>query len=435
MKKINILISALVAIISLAGCTKYLDVNDDQTYPQETSPETLIVPIIFRMVDGLTFDNRTINKYNQYLIGNNTSASYVVNWERHGFTQPLENVGERMWRTVYYDLGKNLEEMIEKGKQQGKTEYVGIGYAIKAWAYQMLTDMHGPIILDEAFKEGLLTFKYQDQPEVYERVRQWCDSSIKYLRLVPVVSSARQLRLLSGDNMYQGDLNKWTKFVYGVKATQYGRLVRKSNFVSNYVDSVNKYVDLSFANSSDDAKIRFAGTNTTNSNPWGPEMGRLSSTYYYHAGTPIVKYLTGGMRGEVIPDTTGSVDPRLTRMLVSNATDSIFRGAIPGVGTNTGMTVVLGPNYVDKIGRFIFGNKASYPIMSYVQLMFIKAEAQFIKGDKAGALDSYRKGITGSFNFVNSYYSASGMGDDAPISLLEMEAYAKSTEVAQMNRN
>lgn len=431
MKKINIIIASLIAAVSFSACEKYLDVNDDQTYPQQTSPETLIAPIMYRMVDGLTFDNRTINKYNQYLIGNNSSATYVTNWERHGFTQPLENIGERMWRTVYFDLGKNLEEMIEKGKKQGKTEYVGIGYAIKAWAYQMLTDMHGPIILDEAFKEGLLTFKYQDQPEVYEKVRQWCDSSIKYLRLIPAVSSARQLRTMSGDNMYQGDLNKWTKFVYGIKATQYGRLVRKANFASNYADSVSKYVDLSFANAGDDAKIRFAGTNTSNSNPWGPETGRLNSTYYYHPGTPILKYLTGGMRGEVVADTSGSVDPRLQRMLVRSVSDSIFRAAVPAAGVNAGIPVVLGPNYADKIGRFIFGNKASYPIMSYAQLMFIKAEAQFIKGDKTAALDSYHKGITGSMSFVNSYFSASGMGDDAPISTAEINEYGFSSEVVK----
>lgn len=431
MKKINILISALFVGLFFNSCEKYLDVNTDQTYPQETSPETLIAPIIFRMVDGLTFDNRTINKYNQYLIGNNTSASYVVNWERHGFTQPLENIGERMWRTVYFDLGKNLEDMIAQGKAQGKTEYVGIGYAIKAWAYQMLTDMHGSIILDEAFKEGLLTFKYQDQPEVYERVRQWCDSSMRYLRLTPVVSSERQLRLFSGDNMYQGDLNKWLKFVYGIKATQYGRLVRKSNFASQYADSVSKYVDLSFASTGDDAKIRFSGTNTTNGNPWGPEMGRLTSTYYYHAGTPVVKYLTGGMRGEAVPDTTGSIDPRLSRMLVRGRTDSIFRGAVPALGTNANIPIILGPNYADKIGRFIFGNKSSYPIMTFAQLLFLKAEAQFIKGDRAGAFESYWRGVQASLNFVNSYYSASGMGDDAPISEAEVQAYIYSSEVAQ----
>ena len=430
MKKKSILLSMICAALAFTGCEKYLDINEDKSYPQETSPETLIAPITFRMVDGLTFDNRTINKYTQYLIGNHTSASYVTNWERHGYTQPLENIGERMWRTVYYDMGKNLEDMISQGKAQGKTEYVGIGYAIKAWAYQMLTDIHGPVILDEAFQEGKLTFRYQDQPEVYERVRQWCDSSVRYLKMVPVVSSAKQLALISGDNVYQGNLERWTKFVYGIKATQYGRLVRKSEFTSQYADSVTKYVDLSFANSTDDAKVRFKASNTDNSNPWGPDFGRLSSPYYYHPGTPVLKYLTGGMRGTFVADTTGSLDPRLQRMLYRNQTDSIFKAAVPGAGANTSASIVLG-NLADKTGKYIFKSNASFPIMSYSQLMFVKAEALFLKGDRVGALDSYQKGITGSMDFVNSYMASSGMGDDSPISGKERTDYLNSTEVVK----
>ena len=430
MKKLNILFSILSAALLSSSCEKYLDVNVDKSYPQITSPETLIAPIIFRMADGLTFDNRTINKYNQYLVGNSTNINSSLIWERHGFYAPLENIGERMWRTVYYDLGMNLEDMISQGKAQAKTEYVGIGYAIKAWAYQMLTDIHGPIILDEAFMEGKFAFKYQDQPEVYERVRQWCDSSLKYLDLIPPVSSARSLRLYSGDNIYQGDLSKWKKFVYGLKATQYSRLVRKSDFASRYADSVSKYVDLSFANSGDDAKIRFTASNSSNGNPWGPEFGRLTSALYYLPGTPILKYLSGGMRGSFDTENKYPIDPRLPRMLV-RASDSTFKAAIPGSGTNTGIPVVLGPNYSDRIGRFIFDNKASFPIMSFAQLMFLKAEAKFIKGENGEAHIAYLRGINGSMDFVNSYFAASGMGDDATIKANERTAYLASTEVAQ----
>lgn len=430
MKRLKIIFSIFSVSLIFSSCEKYLDVNVDKSYPQETSPETLIAPIIFRMADGLTFDNRTINKYNQYLVGNNTSSTYVTNWERHGYYSPLENIGERMWRTVYYDLGKNLEDMIKQGKAQAKTEYVGIGYAIKAWAYQMLTDIHGPIILDEAFQEGKLTFKYQDQPEVYERVNQWCDSAVKYLQLIPPVSSARHLKLYSGDNIYQGDLSRWIKFVYGIKATQYGRLVRKADFATRYADSVAKYVDLSFANFNDDAKIRFTASNSSNSNPWGPEFGRLTSSYYYLAGTPVLNYLSGGMRGEVNIDNKIPIDPRLSRMLV-RASDSTFKAGIPGAGSNTGIPVILGPDYSERIGRFIFGNKSSFPIMTFAQLMFLKSEAMFAKGNKAEAHIAYIRGINGSMDFVNSYFSASGTGDEATIKPVERQEYINSTEVAQ----
>jgi hypothetical protein len=40
--------------------------------------------------------------------------------------------------------------------------------------------------------------------------------------------------------------------------------------------------------------------------------------------------------------------------------------------------------------------------MTYSEIQFIKAEAAFIKGDKAMALEAYKKGIDASIDFVNS---------------------------------
>ena len=44
-------------------------------------------------------------------------------------------------------------------------------------------------------------------------------------------------------------------------------------------------------------------------------------------------------------------------------------------------------------GRYLFRNNADFPVMTYSELQLIKAEAAFIKGDKAMALDAYKKGI------------------------------------------
>ena len=53
-------------------------------------------------------------------------------------------------------------------------------------------------------------------------------------------------------------------------------------------------------------------------------------------------------------------------------------------------------------GRYIFRDKAKFPIMTYAEIQFIKAEAAFIKGDKAMALAAYKKGIEASIDFVNA---------------------------------
>ncbi|MFD2554382.1 SusD/RagB family nutrient-binding outer membrane lipoprotein [Sphingobacterium tabacisoli] len=429
----NIGLVIILIATSLGSCKKFLDVNTDKTFPQEVSPEVLIAPITFRMAEGLSFDNRTVNKYIQYFVGSSDNVEGSLYWERHGHNQPQENVGERMWRTVYFDLGKNLEEMIRLGKEDGKTEFVGIGYAIKAWAYQMLTDLHGPIVLDQAFEENRLSFAYQDQPEVYAKVRQWCDSALKYLNAKPIQSSAKHLASYSGDNIYGGDLIKWTKFTHAIRAIQYSRLINKPAFKTSYADSVLKYTDLSFANLNDDARVRFRASSEATSNVWGTEISRLRNTQFMHAGTPILKYLTGGIHGEFKADTTSSTDPRLMRMLVRTFSDSVFRAATPGAGAaNASIPAMVGRmDNNEYLGKFIFKNNASFPIITHAQMLFIRSEAAFYKGDMDVAYDCYRRGIIASMDFVNSYLSATGMGDEARISEPEALAYVSSSEVVQ----
>ena len=51
-------------------------------------------------------------------------------------------------------------------------------------------------------------------------------------------------------------------------------------------------------------------------------------------------------------------------------------------------------------GKYIFTNTGPFPLMTFAQLQFIKAEAAFIKGDKATALAAYRKGIEAAHDFA-----------------------------------
>ncbi|MDX5436177.1 MAG: SusD/RagB family nutrient-binding outer membrane lipoprotein, partial [Pontibacter sp.] len=53
--------------------------------------------------------------------------------------------------------------------------------------------------------------------------------------------------------------------------------------------------------------------------------------------------------------------------------------------------------------KYLFGNNARLPIMTYAQLQFIKAEAAYLKGDKTVALDAYTKGVNAHMDFVRTY--------------------------------
>lgn len=451
-------ITCLIALlISTSGCKKWLDVNKDTATPQDVAAEFYLAPIIARMAITVGTDYANAHfKYTQ-----NVGAQVASDpMERHSYYN-TDNAGGVMWRFVYIDAGKNLEEIITKSQAQQNNTLLGVAYAIKAWGYQMATDSHGPIILNDALKDQL-TFTYQDQPEVYAKVREWCYLALAKLNTPDVLVNPTLLR--NNDYLFGSTIpatntltvyrERWKKFVYAILATQYSHLTNKPEFTTKYADSVVKFVDLSFGattlNSSEDATINFEGVSAANANPFSVTGNALNAVASAAAvanvgsgriGQPVVSYLTGGMRGvpalnPVIAPLT-PYDPRLSRM-VAPLTTGVYKGVVATRGdTPTAKTIphVYGGVAAPYPGKYIFGQgltdaqKPRLPLYTYAQLQFAKAEALFLKGDLGGAWIAYDRGIKGHMDFVNTF-GRSGLSQAPVITAAEITAYMSSTEVA-----
>jgi len=392
--KNNIMPTGLALMVFLfAGCRKFLDVNANTAVPQEVAPELYLSPIIFHMANGYAQDQRFINKFTQAMLGSSTGrASYI--WEQHSYPGGTSDLGAVQWRTVYFNHGMNLENMISEAIARQRYEFAAIGYAIKAWDFQTLTDHHGPLPIEGLYHPTKLIYDYHDQPYIYEKVQRFCDTALRYLSMESPLDQTPFLQKY--DYLYFGNMARWKKFVHGIKALNYSRYGNKPDFVAKYADSVLKYVELSFETMADDACVNFTGTRTENSNIYGRDQGLLNSANYNKPGKPIVHYLTGGVRGDPENEPKSSEDPRLSRMLKHYGPDSLYLGADPdGRGGNANLATV--GNY------YLFKNKADFPILTYHQLQFIKAEVALKKGERETAHLAYLAGITGHMNFVNKY--------------------------------
>lgn len=416
--KFNKIIIACSAVILLSSCKKWLDINEDPANPQVATAEVLISPIQAQMANNVVLDSRYIGRYVQ----NWGIATTNDIWERHGYELTASDPAGSIWRMIYWQMGRNLELLIKDGVDNQKYGFAGIGYAIKAWAYQIGTDYHGPLILTDAFpeNENQYVFNYEEQPEVYAKVREWCHLSLEYLNKSGGKDLSSFLAGATGDQIYKGDLNKWKKFVYGVLALQFSHLNNKAEYKNSYADSVIKYAGLSFSDANDDASVFHNASVIAENNPLN------TNTTLYRIGDPIVKMLTGGIRGTPAINPTTSVDPRLSRLLTPSA-DNIYRGVVAtdGSPTSTGNSVVRGLT-----GKYVFHDKARFPLMSYSQVQFALAEAALIKGNMpTEAFAAYRNGITGHMAFVNNILTS--WGGTPLITQAEITTYMASSEVAQ----
>lgn len=392
MKKYRILVALLIGI-SLTGCEKYLDINQDPSNPQLAAGHVLLPPVLQNMVRGEAFDSRYVGQYIQ-----NWHISSAANaWDRHGYVAGSDAGGEK-WRQHYWALGQNLTAMITDAEKYGKWDYSGVAKAIRAWSWQTTTDYHGEMILKEMFEPNRYVFDYDPQEEIYAEVAKDCNAALTDLARTDGIVSAASLG--RGDLVYKGDRSKWIKFVYAVLAMNAHHISNKASYSP---DKVIDFVNKSFESNADNFNVPHAGTSTTDGNFFGPLRNNMGS---YRQSAYIVSLLDGTILN-------GEKDPRLPIMLTASV-DGTYRGVNTTFGdpnasnVNTRIWTLWGtvPGTTATTGKYIFQDKSDFPIITYSQLQFMKAEAQLIKGDKDGALASYRKGIEAHMDYAGVAASA-----------------------------
>ncbi len=406
-------------IISLQSCSKkleeaYLNPNN----PIEGSIEAILPNTINQMTStaapptgggggsyGPACEAVLLGRYIQFWGVNTTGDNYEQMGGVYGTTS--DNTG-LVWAMHYYGIGQNAKYIISRGRDQQKWDYVGVANAIFAFSWLTLTEEYGEVILKQAFDQTRDQFDYDPQSAVYDTVRQICDSAIFYLsRTDGAVSPAN---LAVGDGyLYGGDVNKWKKFVYAIKARSFAHLSNKAIYAQKgYADSVIKYCDLAITANADNALQKWVGGNFSGTNNYyGPYRGNIGTL---RQSSFIANLLTGAAPTSPF---TGVPDPR-TPYLINENTNKTYKGVVPNQGPSGLSTADQPLNFwrasfastsstVDS-GRYIFNNLAPFPIITAAEIQFVKAEAAYRKGDKALALAAYTNGVNLSFDFLTSTY-------------------------------
>lgn len=406
--KIFIAFIGLMSLFVFNACDDYLDINFDPSNPQVAEGFAILPPIFNQMARGEAFDTRYVGSYTQ----NWASVSRNNSWDLHGYL-PGSDAGGEKWRSHYWSIGKNIDLIIEQAIAKEQWDYVGVAKAIRAWSWQTTTDVHGEIILKQAWEPNRYVFDFDPQEEVYAEAERLALEALTDLSRtdgnVSVASLGR------GDLVYKGDREKWIKFVYSILAHNEHRKTNKSDYNP---DKVIEYCDKSLASNADNFNVPHAGTNTLDGNFFGPSRNNLGIF------RPTIFFLNL-LNGTVF---NGVTDPRMPLMITASA-DGVFRGVVASQGdpttSNTDpkrIPTLWGANPSASVstlaGKYFFTNKADHPLVIYPEIQFIKAEAAFIKGDKALAYDAFKKGIISHM-------------DMAKVAAADRDAYMASAAVPQ----
>jgi hypothetical protein len=383
------------ALTLASGCKDYLDVNTNPNVPTSVAANLYLPPMLHWMVTSQQYDATAATGYYTQEWASVASTTTLNVWQRMGYSSGSDT-GAEQWRDVYWNFGQNLIDMMNKAQTEKRWDVLGVGYVLKAWGWQTLTDMHGEIEIKEAFQPGRYTFDYDTQQFAYSEVQRNLDSAFVYLQRTD--GAVDPTYLGQGDFIYKGDRTKWLKYAYGLYALN---LSHYSNKPSYKPDSVIALVDKSFASEADDALETY-----TLKDPGLQDYNFLGQSRNNVTNLRQTQFVVSLMDGTDF----GTVDPRMKRML-SMAPDSGFYGLDinqPGYG---GLPASKQPNNffgypgttrVGLPGKYLFDDKAKVPAMTYAELQFIKAEAALRKGDAGTAYTAFQNGVSAHIDFVNA---------------------------------
>ncbi|KDN55377.1 SusD/RagB family nutrient-binding outer membrane lipoprotein [Flavobacterium seoulense] len=348
----TILLSTLSAGF-LFSCQSELDnFNENPNEPTTTTPSLLLsameVSTFSTHTSGLI---RTSNIFDQHLAG--TSIGQLGELQRYILTeQDLNNE----WNTLY---GTTLVSghILNRDFADDYPYYNGIGQILTAINLGYATDLWGDVPYDEAFlaEEGNRTPAYNTQEQIYQRLQTILDNAITNLNK-PESSNISVPD--KADYIFNGDVEKWIKVAYVLKARFALRLTEVDN---NAAQKALDFITASgMTSNSDDANTFFPGT-ANGLNQWNALD--ISRENYLKTGAFFVDALKNNN------------DPRLAFSIANSNKDADGKPILPAIyvgnapdDLSTTSSSYIGPAYASP--------SSPIGIVTYAEAKFIEAEAK-----------------------------------------------------------
>lgn len=374
-KNIYILPLSLIALLGTTGCKKYLDVNKDPNNPVDVQESLLLVPIEMAVSTDLAGGGLTIGNYT-------TIAQTTAYWTQQTALNQLPpqtdqyrvrpDDMDQQFLVIYSTLLQNLRILNKKAVEQGHHSYGVIAKVLTAYTIGITTDMFGDIPYSEAL-DGALHPAYDKQEDVYKAIHSLLDSAIAENALDPSAIVPG-----SDDFLYGGDMSKWEKFAYSLKARYYIHLTKAPGY--NAVTQAGlalAALQNGFSSKDDEASFAVYTSAPGQESPWSQNL--------IPGNGPIV------MASTFIDFLKGTNDPRLP-VIATKGSGGTYIGRVIGVDP------APDPAIYSQVNDFYGSPAAPQSLMSYSELLFIKAEATFIESGAAVATPVYVDAINSSMN-------------------------------------
>ncbi len=380
MKKILSIIILTAFMFANNSCSKdYFNVNvpSGTADGDQLSMSDLLGPVIFHSFYANYYAERSFGNYTQNFTG-------------QGGTAAGKTSNSGTWSKIYLKVLPNLKVIREKAVAKNAIHYDAVAKILTVFNISLATDSWDWIPFSEA-TQGSANFHpaFDSQEEVYDNMLNLLNEAINQLES----NDDSGYSIGNEDLVYHGDVSKWLKAAYTLKARLQLHLMYKNNINP---DDIIANLDNGFDSNSDDFQMNF---DSRNLNPWYSREIKSRATGNDHdkIGDQLVSY----MNGSSYPFTGGvvTIDPRLPIYAEKDDPSEPWRGYVSGGGgissdgQNANTDFKTNGFYTDVTSPIVF--------LSYAEAQFMRAELEFIKnggsptsvGSSQAAYDAYLAGI------------------------------------------
>jgi hypothetical protein len=372
MKKTFLYIKTVLGIAFLCGtalsCSDRIldEINEDNSHPKITDARSIIADVITSTASSNVGGD--LNTYLSTYVEHETGIHNQLWRAETRMGEPtIATTFNNNWVRIYQTLKDAriaLSFSSKGGKEEGNDVTKGIVEVLAAYNSALLTDFFGDVPWTEAAlidENGLplhMTPKIDKQEDIYKGIFALLDTAITDLQGTDNYQSIN-----SYDLLYGGDKNKWLKFAYGLKARYTMRLLNKAANRTAELDKVLDYISKSFKSA--DEQATFAIYDANNLNPlfdfqWSRDALAASQSL---AEKLIARH-----------------DPRIRRVFIganwTQVKDQHDANYFPAPNGEPEQA-----QYVYNTSTFVFSQTAPTLLLSYHELLFLKAEALARKND------------------------------------------------------
>ncbi|MEO6549307.1 MAG: SusD/RagB family nutrient-binding outer membrane lipoprotein [Ferruginibacter sp.] len=368
LKYIIIPLSAFL-LITLNSCKKDLEkVNVNPNAAQQAQPDYLLTAAIKTTAD--TYWGTTNNM--------NSSLLFVQHWSKIQYTDPdryifSNNDFQELWTVAYSKSIVNLNQIIKLAGEQENANYKGVALVLRSWVFLLLTDAYGDIPYTQSAQiDQFLTPAYDAQKDVYAGILN--DLKAAQAALVP------SGKAIQGDLIYNNNIALWKKFANSLRLRVALRISDRLPIVSKQVLSDIQAEGGSFISSNAET-AQLVYLNSPNQNP-------ISNLFDTRDDYRISKSVTDQL--------IALNDPRLpvfsakTQVATTQTYVGIPNGLLVGDASNLGFTKTSKP------GTYFTAPNAPAVIISYSEVLFLRAEAAARGFTTEDAASLYSQAITAS---------------------------------------